>query len=329
MDSLKAIKAGRGTTNHYLDIELPSDFGLKAVADMSTANFTGEIPQAYRLPGVNALPFRERSILSLLTIAGTDSPLVSWVYEKNPEGGAAQTAEGALKPLADTNFDVGSQAAKKTAVRMRVTTEMIDDVSYMMSFLQNRMMEMLLEKVEDEVLTGDNTGERLNGFNNIATAFAAPTGTANQIDEANNIDVLKAAQLQAFVSKVRSTRQAIFMHPTDIYLTSSIKVSGSDRRYVDQLYQFANEMRIGAAQVVESLAITQGQFLFAAMDKAVLYQRQAPFIRIGLSGDDFEKNRVTIINEWRGMLVVEHNYRPGIVDGTFSTAKAALEKAGS
>ena len=63
------------------------------------------------------------------------------------------------------------------------------------------------------------------------------------------------------------------------------------------------------------------------MPYATLYNRMAPTVVMGLGTGDFENNRVTLLSEWRGAVVVKHNDRTAFVKGDFATAKAALETA--
>jgi hypothetical protein len=48
-------------------------------------------------------------------------------------------------------------------------------------------------------------------------------------------------------------------------------------------------------------------------------------IEVGRDSDDFTKNLVTVLAEWRGLCLVKTNRRPAFVTGVFATDKAALE----
>jgi hypothetical protein len=47
---------------------------------------------------------------------------------------------------------------------------------------------------------------------------------------------------------------------------------------------------------------------------------------IGYENDDFSRNRVTVIAEWRGLCVVKSNNEGAFVKGTFATDIAAILK---
>jgi hypothetical protein len=48
---------------------------------------------------------------------------------------------------------------------------------------------------------------------------------------------------------------------------------------------------------------------------------------VGLDGNDFTKNMITTLAEWRGAVVVKNNDRTAFVKGDFSDDKLALETA--
>jgi hypothetical protein len=50
-------------------------------------------------------------------------------------------------------------------------------------------------------------------------------------------------------------------------------------------------------------------------------------VQVGLENDDFTKNLVTVLAEWRGLALVKTNERSAFVAGVFATDKAALETA--
>ena len=98
-------KLQKGETANVSQESLKSILEGKASDDMSFAdNVTGQVPQAYRIPGFNDLPQRETRLLDLPVKATVDSNLIEWVYEANEDGTAGPTAEGQLKNQID--FDL-------------------------------------------------------------------------------------------------------------------------------------------------------------------------------------------------------------------------------
>jgi len=176
-------------------------FVIKTVGDMSIANnVTGAIPQAQRIAGMNAVPSRQVRFLDVLTRATATSNLIEWVYQSGKEGTAGETAEGTLKNQIDFNLLVGSQKVEKTTAYIRVTDEMLNDIDFITSEINNELMRELMKAVELGAYSGDGTTPSLNGVRTVATAFAAGT-FANAVDSANEVDVLVVAMNQIMIAE--------------------------------------------------------------------------------------------------------------------------------
>lgn len=299
---------------------------IKAVGDMSiTANVTGAIPQAQRIAGMNAVPSRMVRFLDTLTKASATSNLIEWVYQSGKEGTAGETAEGTTKNQIDFNLLVGSQKVEKTTAYIKVTDEMLNDIDFMTSEINNELYRELLKAVELGAYSGDGSTPSLNGVLTTATAFAAGT-FALAIDNANDVDVLTVALNQIQIAE-QGMANYIFMHPSDVTALKMIKVSSTDKRYVERLAMVAGELSLDGVPIVPTTLVTAGTYLVGDFSRAYLYEKEAPSIEIGYDGNDFTKNFKTIRAEWRGAVVVKTNDRTAFVTGTFSTDKAALETA--
>jgi hypothetical protein len=297
---------------------------IKTVGDMSIANnVTGAIPQAQRIAGMNAVPSRQVRFLDVLTRATATSNLIEWVYQSGKEGTAGETAEGTLKNQIDFNLLVGSQKVEKTTAYIRVTDEMLNDIDFITSEINNELMRELMKAVELGAYSGDGTTPSLNGVRTVATAFAAGT-FANAVDSANEVDVLVVAMNQIMIAE-QGMPNAIFMHPSDVTKLKMVKVSSSDRRYVERLAMVAGELSLDGVRIIPTTLVTAGQYLVGDFTRAYLYEKEAPSIEIGYNGDDFKYNFKTIRVEWRGAVLVKNNDRTAFVKGVFATDKAALE----
>ena len=77
-------------------------------------------------------------------------------------------------------------------------------------------------------------------------------------------------------------------------------------------------------EVVENPAIIAcGPSDFTKMN---IKQREGFGIAVGLDQDDFTKNMVTILGEWRGVSYFKSNHTGAFIKGTFTTAIAAIEE---
>ena len=332
-ESLKSILEGKssdlaalkGSSSGMNNVKIE----LKAAGDMSfTDNVTGQVPQAYRIPGFNDLPQRETRMLDLPVKATVDSNLIEWVYEANEDGTAGYTAEGQLKNQIDFDLLVGSEKVQKITAFITITDELLDDPAQMESKIRTKLTEKLLQAVELGYYSGNGT-TNLNGIRTIATAFdpgTFATGSANEVENANIVDVIVVAKNQIQLAN-QSMPTAILMNPTDVAVMKTIKVSATDRRYVERVLVSGNTLSIDGTPVVVSNLVSPGEYVVGDFGLSTLYTKQALTIEIGYNADNFVKNFKTIRAEWRGAAVVETNDRGAFVAGDFATDIAAITAA--
>jgi HK97 family phage major capsid protein len=153
-ESLKSILEGKraelstlkGSSSGMNNVKIE----LKAADDMSFgSNVTGQVPQAYRIPGFNDLPQRETRLLDLPVKATVDTNLIDWVYEANEDGTAGPTAEGQLKNQIDFDLLVASEKVQKITAFITITDELLDDPAQMESKIRTKLTEKLLQAVEE------------------------------------------------------------------------------------------------------------------------------------------------------------------------------------
>jgi HK97 family phage major capsid protein len=297
---------------------------FKAVGNMSiTGNVTGEVPQAQRLAGLNDIASRSVRFLDMLQRNIASSNLISWVYKSGREGAAGQTAEAAAKNQIDFDLLVGSQKVEKTTAFIKVTDEMLEDIDFIESEINNELTNELLRAVETQAYSGNGTSPQLNGVRTVASTFAAGS-FALAIDNANEVDVLVVAANQIAIAN-QSNPNAIFMHPTDVTRLKVTKLSSSDKRYVERLMMVGGTLSMDGIPIIPTTLVTAGQYLIGDFSKALLFEKGGLSIEMGYDADDFTKNFRTIRAEWRGAVVVKNNDRTAFVKGVFATDKAALE----
>lgn len=311
---------------HSFKFEIATPTIFKAVGDMTLAGNVsgGTMPQAQRLEGVNDIAERAAITYSLIPKLTTDRNTIEWVYESGQEGTIDGTAEGATKDQVDNNFVVTSVALVKRAAYFKVSTEMLDDVSFMAGWLRNKLILRLLLDVDNQVLNGNATAPNLKGILAYATTFSAGT-FAGAVDNANDVDSLVVAMNQIKIANQLTSNLTIELHPSDVTALKLIKVSTTDKRYVDRLMMVGSTLTLDGVPIVENVNITQGTFLVGDFSKATIVQKSGIMVEVGFDGNDFTKNMRTILAEWRGQLFVQNNDTTAFVKGTFATTNAALE----
>lgn len=319
IEKLKALNSGDMNTAKG------AEFSFKAVGDMTIAGNVsgGNVPVEQRIGGLNVIASRRVRLLDIVSKGTATSNVISWVYQSGPEGAAGGTTEGATKNQIDFNLVVASQSVKKRTAYIKVSTEMIGDIDFMESEIRNQLMRELLKDVEAQVYEGDNSGNNLNGILTTATAFSAGV-FALAVDNANSADVLTVAMNQILIAN-QEPANYILMHPSEVTKLKLIKTSTTDRRYIDRLALIAGTLTLDGVPIIPTTLVTGDKYLVGNFDLATVYDKGSVAINIGLDGNDFTKNMVTVLAEWRGLVIVKNNDRTAFVTGDFSVDAAALE----
>jgi len=315
-DNLKALKNGKS-----------GEFAMvvKTVGTMleSTNISGGNVPVEQRLAGLNTIASRRVRLMDLVSRGTATSNIISWVYQANKDGSAGGTTEGSTKNQVDFDLVVANEDVVKRTAFIKVSTEMLDDIDFIESEINNELMRELMKDVESTAYSGNGTAPQMNGVRTVATAFSAGT-FANTVDNANNVDVLVVAMNQIKIAE-QGMPNYILMHPSDVTALKLYKVSGTDRRYVDRLVNVGSTLVLDGVQIVETTLVTAGQYLVGDFSLATLYDKGSLRIEMGLDGNDYTKNLRTILAEYRGAMVVKNNDRTAFVKGVFATDKASLE----
>ena len=287
-------------------------------ADITTANTTvgaGRSPATSmvgsdRVNGIIAAPDRQMTIRDLLMPGTTGAGHVEYVKETGFTNNAAPVAEGALKPKSDITFDMASSPVRTVAHIFKASRQMMDDAQGLKSYIDGRATYGLKYKEELQLLSGDGTGQNINGIVPQATAFSAAFVPADlQI-----IDRLRLAVLQVVLAEYPAS--AFVLNPTDwakIELTKD-----ANKNYI--IGNAVNNIapKIWNLPVVTTQAMTVNTWLTGAFNLgAQIFDRLELEILLSTENvDDFEKNMMTIRAEERLALAV---YRPeSFVTGNFT-----------
>ena len=298
-------------------------FTLKAVGTMAlSTNTTGQIPQADREAGITRIVRRNPFVLELVNVGTIMSNVWEWVEQKNAEGGADMTAEGAKKSQADFDLVVASANVKKVTAFIKVTKEMLDDVELMRSEIDQELTELIQLKIDDQLLNGTGLTVNLNGINTTATTYAAGA-FALAIPTPNKWDVLRTAINQVRTNLFEPTH--IVLHPTD--MTSMELTKATDGQYIMPPFTTADGSTVSGIRIVANTGVAIGSFLVGDFSKAGVRFKEGLTINVGYENDDFTKNLVTILAEARLVLRVKSNHYGAFVKGVFATAITAITKA--
>ena len=317
-DALKALK---GNAN-------ASDVVIKVAGTQTTGNITLPVatPASYSyqndlalIAATDLIPF----VQNWTDNGTTDRVSLAYVDEVSQEGDAAFIGEGVVKPLIDIDYEIRYSNAKKVAGKIKVSEEALDDIPFMQAEINRKLRQRHDLALQQGILNGDGTGANLTGITTVAAAFAA-SGLAVSVDDAQNYDVIVATYNQILVtSDSNYIPNAVFVHPTDATLMKLTK--DVDGNYIMPPFATDSGDVVNNVRVVQNTKIPVGFFLMGDFTKAHVRTYKDYTVRVGYTGDDFEKNLVTILGESRCHLWISENEKIAFVYDQFSVAKTALE----
>lgn len=299
---------------------------IKAVGDMTmSANFTGVIAGETIVPDFKFDPSRSTHIRTLIPNGTTDAQTIRFVKETGSEGAAAATAQGSTLGQLDFDLSATSVNVEKYGCYLRVTEEMLADTPQMTSYLSARVPSKVLEVEDTEILNGDGSSPNFDGLFTDAAAFVT-SSSANfyqSIESANEYDVLVAALDQLAESNYQA--DTILLNPLDFHKIVLLKSTANE--YLRNQIIAGVQPAILGVPIKLNTAVTAGKFMVANLQAMTQL-----WIRDGLAlefsredSTNFRDGFVTVRAQARGCIT---NYLPNAgVQGTFSTAKTALETA--
>ena len=300
-------------------------FEVKA-GDMTMANsLTGVVAGETIITDVKYDPSRAVHIRSLIPNGSTDSQTIRFPKESAYDDGAAATAQGSTLGQSDFDVTATSVNVEKIGTFMRITEEMLADTPQLTSYLSARVPSKVLSKEDAEILNGDGSSPNLDGLFTDGAAFVT-SSSANfyqSIESANEYDVLIAALDQLAASNYQA--DSILLNPVDFHRIVLLK-STANEYLKNQVIQGVQPAIMGVP-ITLNTAVTAGKFLVGNLSQATqLWIRDG--LGVEFSREDstnFRDGFVTVRAQERIALT---NYQPNaIVQGTFSTAKTALETA--
>lgn len=262
----------------------------------------GDTVAPTRLPGVIAPPERRMTVRDLITPGRMDGSVLEYVKETGFTNNAAPAAETVKKAESTMKFDLVSTTAKVIAHFVKASRQILSDSSMLASYIDGRLRYGLAFKEEQQLLSGDGTGQNLLGIIPQATAYAAPFDPAGT---ETALDFLRLAMLQASLAEFPAS--GIVMHPSDLARIELLK--DTTGRYIVGNPQGTMNPTLWGLPVVATQAITIDKFLVGAFKLgAQVFDRWQARVEVATENeDDFVKNLVTILAEERLALAV---YRP-------------------
>jgi len=285
--------------------------------------------------GTNSIPYElsdfetgltriQRRSPWLIQIANTfpiSTMYAQWAEQENQDGAAAETGEGSAKHQIDFDWVEKSAKVEKVTAYIKVSKEALADLPGLQNEIDAELRTEILLVADAALLNGDGTTPSLNGILNQDTAYSAGA-FAGTIPSANRFDVLRTAIAQIVAANFMPNY--ILLHPDDVAAMDLTK-SATDGHYVLPPFKSADGLVISGVRILENTGQTTDKFTVGDFTKFNVRVRQGMTVDIGLDGNDFTNNLVTILGEIRLVSYIKANHAGAFVSGDFSDAIAALE----
>jgi len=280
-DELRNLKKGNSVS-----------FETKVVADMDFAtNFsTADNSVTQVRPGIIELPKRKLHIRQLLQGGTMSTSNFAYVKEVTGEEGPEAVAEGSAKNQFHVSLQETSVPAEYIAGYIRMSKKLLEDPQGMTTFLQSRLLELLLREEDDQLINGTGTSPQLSGITDSGNYTAASTSeTAEALMLIDAISQLEGYDREA---------NGILLHPTDYWTLAKLTNLNQSSVVVTSEN---GVLRIGGVPVFRSTACAVDQYIVGdwAMGANFLV-REAPKVEFFFEDkDNVTKNQVTVRVEER------------------------------
>lgn len=282
---------------------LKSLFGRKTLLTGSSDTSAGAFVTTDYTGIYEPLGRRVLGLLDLVSRRATASDTVSYtrqtakvtqaapVQEANVTtySGASGEIEGE-KPEGAMTFEAVTATVKTIAVWIPATKRALADVGQLRGMIDQELRADVVEDLEDEIWSGDGTGEHFTGI----------TNTSGVLTYAYDTDILetahKAMTYVFMTSRVRPT--AFLFNPYDIEKIELMR--DNDGRFYGNGPFASGPRTLWGLPMAEAEVVDEGSGVVAAFNRAIVWDREQAAISVSDSHNDFFiRNLVAILCELR------------------------------
>jgi HK97 family phage major capsid protein len=249
---------------------------------------------------------RQLTLLDLIGTSQTDSNVIEYSQQTGLPLGAAETAEGAVKPELGIEFTDASAPVRTIAGFQKVTRQAMSDVPYIAGLLNQQLPYAVRVRIENQIINGDGQGQNIKGILNT-------TGIVSETADAGDNTADSVLKLMTVLELGDALPNFIAVHPTVRQNLLLLRTeSGGTANTGMYLYGGPGTQ---AAPTLWGMALIRSRILdptkafVGDSNGAELVIREGINVKTSDSDqDDFVRNRVTLLAECRLALPV---YRPG------------------
>lgn len=298
---------GRGVANSpFISV------GAKATITGASDDYAGTLVDAFRVPGADTSYARENSVLAQLSATRVNSDVVDLARVLYYGGGAsvnnaAGVTEGTAPSESTMKFEKVSIPVRDFRAFLPVSNRALADVAQLGGLVDAFLRSGILEAVEDEIVSGDGTGETIEGILNIS-------GTQSVAFDTDILTTIRKA-----ITAVRYTGNArgalaVAMNPADMEQLDLLSDAGT--------FYFGGPAANVTPTVwgiprIASVAIPEGQAVVGEWSQGMLFERAPISVALHPAHSDFATRGLTaVVASWRGTFGVMQPAKFAICDLT-------------
>ena len=320
----KKLSLGDSLMKSYADnieaIKSAVEKGGKLNLDVKTTTITNDYTGTYALTDfdtdVDRVRRKRYGILENVNTGATSGKFVTYV-QQTASSTTDWTAEAGAKYQGEPAWSEISEEVKKIASYVKVSKEMLEDLSFIRAEINNDLMEQVRVGIEQALLTGTGTNNEIKGL--LDASMGLPTFGAGTfslaVQDANITDLMRVVKAQ--IEGANFTPTHIVLNPEDIAKLQLTKDSSGQYTYPMFLPTQSGdgEMVLAGMRIISSTYMTADKYLVGDLSKVSVRFRENIAMSVGLDQDDFTKNMVTILAEARLVQYVKNNDKPAFVYG--------------
>lgn len=208
--------------------------------------------------------------------------------------GPAVVSEGSAKPESNYSGTIETGTIKTLAHWTKMTEQMIADNSNIVSFINDDMQYQLKKVIDAQIVNGTGSGQ-LKGLSASGNYTDYITGAG--IDTGDTvIDLILKVKTKMEAANIRNI--SLLLNPVDWCKVLCSKNVNKD--YLIPGIVDIPQQRIWGVPVILSGSVTSGKFHMGNFyEGGKIFERQGVTVEMARSGDDFEKNLMTLRVERR------------------------------
>lgn len=314
----RLMRDGRG--NATIRLKNLSDLEQKTtITSTAVGSATSGILLFDRTPGIVPAARRRLFLKDMMTVIPTSMNSIDYVKVNADISDASPQVEASDKHENALTFTTATAAVRTIATWIPATKQILDDFVGLEGFIRTSLAYAVNKKVEDELLSGSNTGQDLNGLITQATSF--DTSLLSATDGWEYADIVGRA-IQQIETANESQPNFVAFSPASYWKIRLTKDTTGQYIYGPPSSDVGNFQLFGLT-AIRTNAMSGATFLVGSSSPTDVVVREREGLNIELStehSDYFVKNMVAIRAECRLAQVV---FRPAAyIYGTFTTSPA-------